>query len=153
VVEGILRGIYLASRRKEPLVAVTEVRAVPGQGLEGDRYFHNRGSMSRWPRPERAVSLIEQETLDALATAGLDLSGGRSRRNLVVEGVHLDELRGVTFRIGEVLFRGVSPCQPCGYLETLTAPGVFAALKGRGGLRCEILSEGILRVGDVLRVE
>jgi hypothetical protein len=43
---------------------------------------------------------------------------------------------------------GVRDCPPCAYLETLTRPGVRAALEGGGGLRAEILGAGTVRVGD-----
>lgn len=148
--EGILRGIYIASRRREALISLESVRAVPALGLEGDRYFFQRGSLSRWPRPERAVTLIEHETLHALLAEGIDLTCGRSRRNLVIEGLRLNDLRGHEFAIGEVLLRATALCQPCAYLERLTASGVLESLRGRGGIRCEILREGILRIGDLV---
>ena len=48
------------------------------------------------------------------------------------------------FRIGSALFHGIGACQPCGYLERLTVTGACAALKGRGGLRAEVLEAGVL---------
>jgi MOSC domain-containing protein YiiM len=123
-------------------------------GLEGDRYGLRRGSMSRWPGPARQVSLIEQEALDfLLAEHGIDLGDGRSRRNLVTRGIALADLIKRRFRIGGVLLRGVGPCLPCRHLERLTQPGVFEALKGRGGLRAEVLEEGTLHIGDPIVVE
>ena len=71
-----------------------------------------------------------------------------TRRNLVTEGVDLDQLVGRTFSVGDVVMRGVRDCPPCKYLEGLTRPGVLAALKGRGGLRADIVRAGVLRVGD-----
>lgn len=151
---GTLSEIWLAPRRRVPLTAVPRVRAVPGRGLEGDRYFLGKGSMSRWPRPERAVSLIASEALDAAQREhGIDLCGGRSRRNLVVAGLDLTRLIGRTFRIGSAVLRGVSPCKPCQYLERLTAPGAFAALAGRGGIRAVVLVEGDLAAGDTVFME
>jgi MOSC domain-containing protein YiiM len=150
---GGLRGIYLASKKGEPLRAVDRVRAVPGRGLEGDRYFLGIGSFSRWPGSGRAVSLIEQEAIDAVRHEhGLDVSQGRSRRNLVTQGVHLAELIGRRCRIGTALFRGCRPCAPCRYLQRLAGPGTFEALAGRGGLRAEILEEGIIAVGDSIEL-
>jgi len=150
---GTVHGIYIAARAKQPLDPVAEVRALAGQGLEGDRYCLGRGSLSRWPGAARQVSLIEREALDAVLQAhGIDLHQGRSRRNLVTEGIALAALKGQTFRIGTAVLRGVGLCQPCAFLERLTIAGAFAALKGRGGLRAEILVEGVIRVGDSIEV-
>jgi MOSC domain-containing protein YiiM len=148
-VPATLVGIFVSPSRRERLVAVPEVRALSGRGLEGDRYFSGVGSFSRWPGSGRAVSLIEEEAVDAVAAEhGIDLSGGRSRRNLVTRGARLLDLDGRTFRIGTAVFRGVRPCAPCQYLERLTGPGTFNALKGRGGLRADVLEDGIIRLGD-----
>jgi MOSC domain-containing protein YiiM len=150
---GILYGIWIAPRARESLVQVEQVRAVPGRGLEGDRYFFARGSFSRWPGGGRAVSLIAEETLEAVrAELGIDLRDGRSRRNLVTSGVTLTDLQNRTFCIGAAVFRGVRECQPCRYLEHVTEAGVFDALKGRGGVRADIIEEGIVRVGDTIEL-
>jgi MOSC domain-containing protein YiiM len=151
---GHLESIFIAPAAKAPLVGVPEVRAVVGRGLEGDRYFLAEGSFSRWPGDGRPVTLIEAEAIEAvLRETGIDLSAGRSRRNLVTRGVRLPDLNGRRFRIGQALFRGTRECAPCAFLERLTEPGVFAALKGRGGLRAEILEGGVIRAGDALHTD
>lgn len=149
--QGIVHAIFIAARARQPLEPVCQVRALPGQGLDGDRYCLGKGSLSRWPGPGRQVSLIEREALDdVLRETGIDLHQGQSRRNLVTEGIALAGLKGQTFRIGTAVLRGVGPCQPCGYLERLTVEGAFAALKGRGGLRAEVVVAGLIGVGDAI---
>jgi len=148
---GIVHAIYIGAKRGQPLHAVSEVRAVAGLGLEGDRYYLGRGSLSRWPGPGRHVTLIEQEALEAVRREhGIDLSGGLSRRNIVTAGVALNDRQGQPFRIGTAMLRGVIACQPCGYLERKTQSGVLAALKDRGGLRAEVLEGGVIRPGDTI---
>jgi len=148
-----IHAIYLGSKARQPLQAVTEVKALAGRGLEGDRYSIGRGSLSRWPGAARQVSLIAHESIEVVfREAGIDLGQGRHRRNLVTEGIDLPALKGRTFRIGTAVLRGVGLCQPCGYLERLTAPGALAALKGRGGLRAEVVVEGVIRVGDPIEI-
>jgi MOSC domain-containing protein YiiM len=80
--------------------------------------------------------------------SGVELGEHESRRNLVTEGVPLLHLEGQTFRIGEVVLRGIESCPPCAHLERLTRPGVRAALVNRGGLRAEVVQGGLLRIGD-----
>ena len=145
----LLMGIHLAPDAGRPTVSVSSVLAVADRGLQGDRYFNGAGSFSRWPGSGRGISLIEQETIEAVsAEYGIDLSAGRSRRNLVTTGIRLEELNGRKFRIGGALFRGARVCAPCKYLERLVGAGTFESLKGRGGLRADVLETGIIRVGD-----
>jgi MOSC domain-containing protein YiiM len=149
--DGHVEAIFIAGERKVPLSPVTQVLAVAQRGLEGDRYWSSRGSFSRWPGAGRAVSLVEAEALDAaFAETGIDLRNGRSRRNIVTRGVRLDDLNGKPFRIGGALLLGVRACAPCAFLERLTQPGAFAALKGRGGLRAEVLEDGVIRCNDAI---
>jgi MOSC domain-containing protein YiiM len=148
---GIVHAIYLAPAARQALTAVTEVRAIAGQGLEGDRYARGAGSFSRWPGAGRQVTLIEQEVIEAVLHAtDLDLDAGRSRRNIVTRGIRLNELVGRTFRIGPAMFRADRLAEPCGYLEKRIGPGLVGALRGRGGLRADVLEEGVIRVGDVI---
>ncbi len=42
--EGILEAIYITAKKGEPVQSVTQVHAVPGRGLEGDRYFLEPGA-------------------------------------------------------------------------------------------------------------
>ena len=130
-----------------------QVLAIAGAGLEGDRYQLGRGSFSRWPGDGRALSLIAAEAINAIfAETGLDLSDGRSRRNVVTRAVELAALNGRKFRIGEAIFRGTRLCTPCKYLERLVGPRAFDAMKGRGGLRADILQSGVIRAGDEIVV-
>lgn len=161
--QGTVAAIHVAPESAAPMQSVAEVRAVPGRGLEGDRYFTGRGYYSDRPGyGGREVTLIEAETLEALLTEvvssdgarlGLELSAAESRRNIATRGVPLNHLVDRTFRVGTVLMKGTRLCEPCKHLEGLSRPGVLAALVHRGGLRAQILNEGTIRVGDVVRPE
>ena len=148
---GRIESIFIAPAAKAPLVAVAEAVAIAARGLEGDRYAVEAGSFSRWPGSGRHLTFIEAEAVEAvLSETGIDVGNGRHRRNLVTRDVRLDDLIGRRFRIGGVLLRGERQCQPCEFLERLTEPGVLEALKGRGGLRAEILEGGAIRAGDAI---
>lgn len=126
----------------------TEVRAVRGRGLEGDRYFRGVGSWSR-PGLWSHVTLVEAEVEEfLLREIGLRVPPEALRRNVVVTGVDLTCLEGTVFRIGDAVLRGIRPCHPCRPLEErLGIPGLASALRGRGGLRAAILRGGVLRSG------
>jgi MOSC domain-containing protein YiiM len=134
---------------------VDEVKAVTGQGLEGDRYFYATGTFS--PKsmarkefyPGRNITLIEAEAIEgANAEDNVELDYGEPRRNVITRGIALNHLVDKEFSVGEVRLRGTKLCEPCGHLESLTRPGVKASLIHRGGLRAEILSDGVIRAGD-----
>jgi MOSC domain-containing protein YiiM len=148
---GTVVSIYIAPSATESTKSVDKVRAVPGKGLEGDRYFQGRGTWSTHPGSGRQVTLIESETLEALEREpGPHFAPGEHRRNLVTSGVPLNHLIDCNFRIGEVVFRGMRLCEPCEHLEKLTQPGVKMALLHRGGLRADVIREGTIRVGDTV---
>ncbi len=133
--------------------AVEAVRAVPGRGLEGDRYWSATGTYSYKPSPDRDVTLIELEAIEALERDyGIVLPPGESRRNIVTRGVALNHLVNREFTVGEVTLRGLRLCDPCGHLERLAQPGVRQGLIHRGGLRAQILGAGMIRVGDPIRI-
>src|SRR5438132_5749871 len=148
--EGTVISINLAPEAEAPMQSVNEVRAVPGQGLEGDRYFDHKGTFSK-PQPDRELTLIEAEAIEALRSefqVEYDLSA--SRRNLVTRGVPLNHLVGKEFWIGEVKARGLRLCEPCAHLQRLSHPKVLPGLVHRGGLRAQILSEGTIKVGMIV---
>lgn len=151
---GHLVSIYTAPRAGEAVIANSSAE-ITHSGLAGDRYAGGVGSFSRWPASYRAVTLIAQEGLDA-AEAEFDVSmqAGEHRRNLVVAGVPLRDLRGVRFSVGDVVLEGARWCAPCKYLIRVTRqPEAFDALVGRGGLRARVVRPGFIRVGDPVALE
>jgi len=131
------------------MVSVKEVRAIPGKGLQGDRYFNHTGTYSKKSGADREVTLIELEAIEALAREyKIALQPGAARRNIVTRGVPLNHLVGREFRVGDVTLRGLRLCEPCAHLERLSHSGVREALIHRGGLRAQILTDGTIRVGD-----
>lgn len=149
---GTLLAIYIAPSKTAALQEVPEARAVPGGGIEGDRYFRGEGTFTKPGNPSNQVTLIETEALEALKRDySIVLSPAETRRNLLTSGVALNHLVGRDFQIGEVILRGLRLCEPCGHLEKLTQSDVEKGLRHRGGLRAEVLTEGVLRAGDAIR--
>ena len=147
----IVHSIHVTPDAESPVVPVDEVIAVVERGLEGDRYFHGRGSFSRWPGEGRDVTFIELEAVEAiLREHGVDLRDGRSRRNIVTSGGSLAALHGKTFRIGGAVVWGARECAPCRHLERLLSAELMESMKGRGGLRGNVRQGGVIRVGDVI---
>ena len=146
--------ILVASVLSSAMESRESVRAVPGRGLEGDRYFFGLGTFSPNPhKPDYEVTLIQKEHIENFqAASALPFTSKHARRNLVSEGVDLNSLVGKDFTVGSVRLRGLRLCEPCNHLAKSTFPAVLHGLVHKGGLRAQILSEGVIQVGDPLTV-
>jgi MOSC domain-containing protein YiiM len=149
---GTVESIHIASAAKAPMRAVDQIEAIPGVGLEGDRYALKQGTFFK-PEPDFELTLIEAEAIEAIRREyDVDLPAGNARRNVVTRGVALNHLVGREFALGGVKIRGIRLCEPCSHLQALTELPVIKALRHRGGLRAQILTSGVIRVGDAVTV-
>lgn len=123
-----------------PVAEQSRIRCVAGRGIEGDRFFDHKldykGQITffAWEEYERLCEILDVH----------DRTPAVFRRNVVTAGVDLNALIGAEFEIGGVRFRGHSECSPCSWMDQAFCPGAEAALRGRGGLRAQILSDGYL---------
>ncbi|SDQ89051.1 molybdenum cofactor biosysynthesis protein [Quadrisphaera sp. DSM 44207] len=133
---------------EDPQPQTAEV--VAGKGLVGDRFFGKAAHL------DAAVTLLAVEALEAVAA---QLGTGPfdpllARRNAVLRGAELEPLRGRVFALdggsGPVLLAGRRQASPCAWMDRVLAPGAHAALRGRGGLRCEPLGSGRLHRGPAV---
>ena len=148
---GNVVSLHLARNAAMPMESTLEVKAIAGQGLEGDRYSLGLGEWSKTRGGGREITLIEIEAIEALEREGsITIAPGAARRNVVTRGVPLNHLVGREFQVGGVRLRGMGLCEPCAYLESITHRGLIAALAHRGGLRAEIATSGTIRVEDAI---
>lgn len=148
---GTVESIYIAPEAKAPTSAVGSVKAVPRVGLEGDRYALGTGTFYK-PEPAFELTLIEAEAIEAICRDyKIELSFGEARRNIVTRGVPLNHLVGREFLIGDVRIRGIRLCEPCDHLQKLTGKELIRGLRHRGGLRAQILTEGLIETGEAIR--
>ena len=127
-----------------PLVEVEQVECVAGHGIRGDRFFDYRDDY------KGQITFFSHEVFGKLtAHFGLkDKSAGVLRRNVIVSGVNVNDLIGEEFSIQGVRLRGTAHCKPCYWMNQAVAPGAEEFLQGQGGLRAQILSDGVVAVGD-----
>jgi MOSC domain-containing protein YiiM len=127
-----------------PLVEVLRIDCVAGHGIRGDRFYDYRQNY------KGQVTFFSSEVFAKLAGyfSLTSKSPGVLRRNIIVSGIDLPELIGEEFVIQGVRFRGTGHCRPCYWLDQAFAPGTEEFLKENGGLRAEILSDGVVAVGD-----
>lgn len=123
-----------------PLREVDSIECVAGHGIRSDRFFdykeHYQGQ----------ITFFSQEIFEDLCATfpHVRKSPGVLRRNVIVSGADLNALIGETFELQGVRFLGTAHCKPCYWLDQAFCPGAEAKLKGNGGLRARILTDGCL---------
>ena len=149
---GSVGALFITDRMSAPMKKVQQLNTLTGRGIEGDRYFLGTGTYSKKPEPGRQVTLIKSEVLESLqAKFEITVKPEESRRNVLTRGIEINDLIGTEFFVGTVRLRAHRLTQPCRYLENLLAqPGLYEKLWDDGGISCEILSDGIIKKGDVI---
>lgn len=145
--EGAVTAIFVAPAAGAPAEARDEARALPGSGLEGDRHTTGDGTFPSG-MPGSALTLIESEVCESFDPP---LEASEHRRNIVTRGIDLNALVGHEFTVGDVRCRGMRLCEPCTVVDRYASRPVLRALVHRGGLRADIVSEGVVRLGDAVR--
>jgi MOSC domain-containing protein YiiM len=125
-----------------PMESVDRVECVAGRGLRGDRFFDHK------PDYKGQVTLFSASVFQELCAwagnPGLDPTV--LRRNLIVEHPDLNQLIGREFSLQGVTLCGVEECRPCYWMDRVVGLGTEEWLRGRGGLRCRIVTDGWLQV-------
>lgn len=130
-----------------PTTDVEAVEVRTGRGLVGDRYY---GVPAHY---EAQVTFFAAEVFDALLAefGRADLEPILTRRNVITRGVPLNALIGQEFTIdagdAPIKLLGTKPCSPCSWMDAMLAQGAHAFLRGRGGMRARILTNGTLKRG------
>ncbi|ELZ61576.1 MULTISPECIES: MOSC domain-containing protein [Halorubrum] len=149
---GTVESLVTAPEGGAPPVLrdAVEIRA---DGVEGDRYRRGDG---HFQLDGCAVTLVAAEALAAVHEGtGVDVTDGRHRRNVVVEGFGpgMDSLLDATVAVGDALLRPTRRRPPCAHLEAVAGEeGLASALQDRGGLCCDVIEPGRVAVGDSVTV-
>ncbi len=147
---GVVEALLTAAHAEDAMQTYESVELRAGRGIVGDRYFDGTGTFSTSEKLGQQLTLIEAEVLDALREDGLHLTPVDARRNIVTRGIDLNALVGREFQIGTVRCIGRRLCEPCSHLQRLTGTALLRPMVHRGGLRADILTSGVVRVGDTI---
>ena len=149
--QGRIVSLQITPNGGAPMIPIEEAHTVPGRGIEGDRYYFGTGHFSKEGKESYEITLIEMEALEGLKREyGCELSPLDARRNIATVGVPLNHLVWKEFYVGEVKLLGRRLCEPCFHLTTMTDALALGGLLHRGGLRAQILTEGIIHPGDLI---
>ncbi len=135
---SVLR-LFICPVLGEPVREVVEARALADWGLDGCAHAR-RGS-------KRQVLLMDAETLEAM-----DLHPGQVKENVLTRGLSLRGLQhGQRLRAGDALLEVTMPCAPCNLMESIR-PGLETQMRGKRGMLCRVLEDGLMRPGDSIEV-
>jgi len=126
---------------EHPISKVEQLECVAGRGIRGDRFFDFKENY------KGQITFFSMEVLEALRSE-LQLPDAQpqaTRRNAFVRGADLPSLIGKDFEVQGVCFTGIEESRPCHWMNSALGPGAEEWLRGRAGLRCRILTDGILR--------
>ncbi len=150
-----LRYLYLAESHNyvghfgrepgtSPMLQVQRLPVRAGRGIPGDRFFDWR------PDFKGQISFFANEVLEDIASRfpGQRLLPSMVRRNVITAQVDLNAWIGREFQCQGIHFFGTEECRPCHWMNVAIGPGAESAMKGRGGLRARILTDGYLREGE-----
>ena len=128
---------------EHPMLAQREIVCHAGRGIEGDRFLDFKEDY------KGQITFFERETYDQLcAEFGVwDREPWVFRRNVITAGIELPSLYGREFEVQGVRFFGTGESAPCHWMNEAFHPGAEDRLKGHGGLRARILTDGVLRAG------
>jgi len=126
---------------------VEEINLLAGKGIIGDRHFNENNE------DRNQLTLIEKENIDYYNNVSENnIPYINFRRNIITSGIQLNELVGEELLVGNVRIKAHRLCDPCKYLQDkLNDSNLVKKLLNRGGLRCEILSDGTIAVDDEIK--
>ena len=141
-------GITKKNNQKLKIETVNNVEVVAGKGIKGDRNYHD------YNEARKQITLIESESIDYYNQKfNTNFSYLDFRRNLITKNIQLNELVGKKLSIGQIDIQVHDLCRPCNYLqEILGKDNIIKEFLRRGGLRCEILISGNIKVGDEIKI-
>ena len=138
--------IGISKNHSSSITNVESVEAIKGKGLTGEKHFKKSNEK------RSQITLIEIENIKHYnKISGTNIQAVNFRRNIVTEGIKLNDLVGKEFFIGKIKVKAHDLCRPCKYLqESLKQKNIIKEFLRKGGLRCQILSSGKIFIGDII---
>ena len=145
---AIVIKLGIAPNNNQPIKEVNSIEVLANKGIVGDRHFHDSND------PYNQLSLIESENIDEYNIKyGLEIPYIDFRRNIVTQGIQLNDLIGKKLKVGNVELEGIELCRPCRHLtEMLDQKNILKEFMRKGGLRCQIISSSKINIGDKIEI-
>ncbi len=138
-----LVSVNISADRQFRKLPRTKARFVENFGLEGDRHAG---------RPLRQVSILNAETVDELARAGIPVEPGILGENITLEGLPVMALHvGTRLRIGQAELEITGDRPACREMLEIH-PNALKAMVGRAGKMARVVRGGTVRPGDPIEL-
>ena len=137
----------IAKNNNQKIQEVEKIELLSGKGVIEDRHFQETNDA------RTQITLIESENIDYFNKKfNVQIPYVDFRRNIITQGIELNKFIGKKLMIGETKIEGKDLCRPCKHLqELLNHEEIIKEFIQKGGLRCEILVSGIIKVGDKIK--
>ena len=144
--EVIKMGV--TKNHNQQIIEVNEINLIAGKGIVGDRYFKD------YNNPFNQFSIIESENIDEYNLKNkLNIPYLNFRRNIITKGIKLNDLLEKRIKIGSIELEVIDLCRPCRYLsEKLNKNDVIKEFLRKGGIRCQIINNGKIYLGDQIKI-
>tara|TARA_B100001123_G_scaffold435316_1_gene563553 strand:+ start:1432 stop:1887 length:456 start_codon:yes stop_codon:yes gene_type:complete len=149
---SIVSQICISLNSGDEMQNVNSIEVIANKGIVNDRFFKNDNNK------DIQLTLIESENIDYFnEKSKTNIPYIDFRRNIITKGIKLNNLIGKELLLDQVRIKAHRLCDPCKYLQDkLKKNNSFKNLTNlynRGGLRCEILSNGIISVNNKIVIQ
>ena len=140
--------IGITKNHNQEIIGVNEINLIAGKGIVGDRHFKDYND------PFNQLSIIESENIDDYNLKNkLNIPYLNFRRNIVTKGIKLNDLLEKRIKIGSIELEVIDLCRPCRYLsEKLNKNDIIKEFLRKGGIRCQIINNGKIYLGDQIKI-
>ena len=140
--------ICITKESGKDLEDTDSISVITNKGIENDRYFKDDNDK------DVQLTLIEKENIDYYnSISKSDIPYINFRRNIITSGIKLNDLVGKELFVGNVKIKVHRLCDPCKYLQDkLNDNNLVKKLVNKGGLRCQVITDGIISVNDEINI-
>ena len=144
---GKIEAINISNVSEKNTFYVNQAYLEKGKGIVNDRYYGN------FKEKKEQVTLISLEEINNFnSQVKQNIEPKDFRRNIIVSGVDLNQLINKQIKINNITLKIHEICQPCKYLQDqLKIESLVKILVNKSGVRAEIITSGMLSVGDKIQ--
>ena len=140
--------IDICKKNNQKINEISEIEVLSGKGILSDRHFHDYNDH------KGQITLIEKKNINYYNNKyKTKIPYIDFRRNIVTEGIELNSLIKKEIEIGTIKILPYQLCKPCLHLEQmLNSKNIIKEFLRKGGLRCEVLVPGKVKIGDKIKI-
>ena len=140
--------IGVTKNHNQEIIEVNEISLIADKGIVGDRHFRDYND------PFNQLSIIESENIDEYNLKyKSNIPYLSFRRNIITKGIKLNDLVEKRIKIGSIELEVIDLCRPCRHLsEKLNRNDVIKEFLRKGGIRCRIINDGKIYLGDKIKI-